>query len=107
MSYDVLLFLPPEQPERWSGAVEQHLRELQERPAEPGLVLDDCLEQIATRLPETAWAGPARDSTTETAALLSLAPGVAATAREVLVELAGGLRPFVAYDLQVEDFLLP
>ncbi|TXR52859.1 hypothetical protein [Quadrisphaera setariae] len=107
MSYDVLLFLPPDEPHLWPGAVEGQLVALEERPAEPGLVLDDCIERIAALLPESAWTGPPRAETTETAALLELTPDAAPAVRDLVLELAPSLRPFVAYDLQVEDFLVP
>lgn len=107
MSYDVLLFLPPDEPHLWPGAVEAQLVALEERPAEPGLVLDDCIERITALLPESAWAGPPRETTTETAALLEFTPDAAAAVRDLVLELAPSLRPFVAYDLQVEDFIVP
>lgn len=106
MSYDVLLFLPPAEPHLWPGAVEGQLAAVEERPAEPGLVLDDCIERIAALLPESAWAGPPRGGTTETAALLTFTPDAAPTVRDVLLELAPSLRPFVAHDPQVDDFLV-
>lgn len=106
MSYDVLLFLAPDEPQLWEGAVEGQLAELEERPAEPGVVLDDCIERIEVALPESVWAGPARGDTAEGAALLTFTPDAAPAVREVLLELAPSLRPFVAHDLQVEDFLV-
>lgn len=107
VSYDVLLFLAPGEPQLWPGAVEGHLRALEEHPAEPGLVLDDCIERIAASLPESAWAGPPRGDTTETAALLGFTPDAALAVRDLLLEVSPTLRPFVAHDLQVDDFLVP
>ncbi|TNM67088.1 hypothetical protein FHN55_11185 [Streptomyces sp. NP160] len=106
MSYDVLLFLAPDEPEGWPGAVEAQLAALEEHPAEPGLVLDDCIERIAAALPDSTWAGPPRSDTTETSALLTFVPEAAASVRDVVLELAASLRPFVAHDLQVDDFLV-
>ncbi|MBC3762423.1 hypothetical protein ACUN7V_04680 [Quadrisphaera oryzae] len=105
MSYDVLLFLAPDEPERWAAAVEGQLTALEQHPGEPGLVLDDCIERIAASLADAVWAGPPRGDTTETAALLTFVPDAAATVRDLLQELAPTLRPFVAHDLQVDDFL--
>jgi hypothetical protein len=106
VSYDVLLFLAPDEPERWADTVEEHLAALEERPAEPGLVLDDCIERIAAALSETTWAGPPRSDTTETAALLTFVPDAAPAVRDLLLEMSPSLRPFVAHDLQVDDFLV-
>ncbi|PWJ48281.1 hypothetical protein SAMN06264364_1315 [Quadrisphaera granulorum] len=105
-SYDVLLFLPPDEPHLWGAAVEGQLKALEERPTEPGLVLDDCIERIAAALPESAWAGPPRDTTTESAVLLEFTPDAAPAVRDLVLELAPTLRPFVAFDLQVDDFLV-